>query len=68
LAWAEGVKKKICDTNPLVVVVKKGSKWETLKENLTELNITKQKNFLLDGGGIINYVSCKHFLLKTRML
>jgi hypothetical protein len=24
----EGSKKKICDTNPLVVVVKKGENWE----------------------------------------
>ena len=32
-----------------------------------ELNITKERNFLL-GGGIINYVSCKLFLQKILML
>ena len=31
---------------------------------MTELDITKQKNFLLGGGGFINYVSCKLFLQK----
>jgi hypothetical protein len=54
-----GSKKKICDTNPLVVVVVKRGKWGNLKENFTELNNTKQRIFLLGGGGIINYVSCK---------
>ena len=32
---------------------------------MTELNITKQRNFLIGGGGIINYVSCKLFLQKN---
>ena len=32
---------------------------------MTELNITKQKNFLLGGGGIINYVCCKLFCRKS---
>ena len=53
--YREGSEKKIWDTN---------EKRENLKESLTELNISKQRNFLLGGGGIINYVSGKLFLLK----
>jgi len=57
----EGSKKKICDTNPLVVVVKRGK----FQESLTELNIAKQRNFVLGGGGIINYANCKLFFSEN---
>jgi hypothetical protein len=61
----EGSKKKICDINPLLVVVKKGYKWGNLKESLTELNVSgKQRNFLL-AGGIINYVGNGYFSGKS---
>ena len=35
------------------------------KENLTELDITKQRIFLFGGGGIINYVTCKLFFAEN---
>ena len=38
------------------------------KESLTELNITKQRNFILGGGGIINYADCNLFLHKILIL
>jgi hypothetical protein len=48
---------------------KKGVKMgKNLKESLTELNVTKQRNFLLGDGAIINYVSCKLYLQKILML
>jgi hypothetical protein len=50
----EWTKKKICDTNPLVVVVVKRVNF---KESLTELNITKQRKFVLVGGSIMNYAN-----------
>ena len=34
------------------------------KESLTELNITKQRNFVLGGGGIIKYANCKLFFCR----
>jgi len=35
------------------------------KESLTELNITKQRNFVLGGGGIIKYANCKFFFAEN---
>ena len=36
-----------------------------LKESLTELNITKQRKFVLGGGGIMNYANRKLFFAEN---
>ena len=35
------------------------------KESLTELNITKQRKFVLGGGGIMNYANLKVFFVEN---